>query len=154
MLLKRKFMRGHPLINNSWLKQERKPQGTVGNPPNYKNTTVGCCFFKDLQYWQLGILNFVCFLEVINNLVRYLDIRYGPSVWGGHYIAACFQPPQKAQNNFFFAEFALRECLVRNTEVNTFVLGHQHGQMHGRHLKTNNNKLECLRIQQWVISSI
>ena len=36
---------GHPLINNFWLKQERKPQGTVGNPPNYivefKNTTVG-----------------------------------------------------------------------------------------------------------------
>ena len=35
----------------------------------------------------------------------------------------------KAQNNFFFAEFALRECLVRNTEVNTFVLGHQHGEI-------------------------
>ena len=30
---------------------------------------------------------------------------------------------------FFFAEFALRECLVRNTEVNTFVLGHQHGEI-------------------------
>ena len=30
------------------------------------------------------------------------------------------------QNNIFFAEFALRECLVRNTEVSTFVLGHQH----------------------------
>ena len=47
----------------------------------------------------------------------------------GHDIAACFQPPQKAQNNFFFAEFAIRECLVRNTEVNTFVLGHQHGEI-------------------------
>ena len=30
---------------------------------------------------------------------------------------------------FFFAEFAFRECLVRNTEMNTFVLGHQHGQI-------------------------
>ena len=37
-----------------------------------------------------------------------------------------FHHPKK----FFFAKFALRECLVRNTkEVNTFVLGHQHGQI-------------------------
>ena len=35
----------------------------------------------------------------------------------------------KKHKTFFFAEFAFRECLVRNTEVNIFVLGHQHGQM-------------------------
>ena len=40
-----------------------------------------------------------------------------------------FNHHKKHKTIFFFAEFALRECLVRNTEVNTFVLGHQHGQM-------------------------
>ena len=40
-----------------------------------------------------------------------------------------FNHHKKHKTIFFFAEFAFRECLVRNTEVNTFVLGHQHGQM-------------------------
>ena len=40
-----------------------------------------------------------------------------------------FHHHKKHKTIFFFAEFAFRECLVRNTEVNTFVLGHQHGQM-------------------------
>ena len=41
-----------------------------------------------------------------------------------------FHHPKKHKTIFFFAKFALRECLVRNTkEVNTFVLGHQHGQV-------------------------
>ena len=40
-----------------------------------------------------------------------------------------FNHHKKHKQCFFFAEFALRECLVRNTEVSTFVLGHQHGQI-------------------------
>ena len=40
-----------------------------------------------------------------------------------------FHHHKKHKTIFFFAEFALRECLVRNTEVNTFVLGHQHGEI-------------------------
>ena len=40
-----------------------------------------------------------------------------------------FNHLKKHKTMFFFAEFALRECLVRNTEVSTFVLGHQHGQI-------------------------
>ena len=41
-----------------------------------------------------------------------------------------FNHHKKHKTIFFFAEFAFRECLVRNTaEVNIFVLGHQHGQM-------------------------
>ena len=34
-----------------------------------------------------------------------------------------FNHHKKLKTIFFFAKFALRECLVRNTEVNTFVLG-------------------------------
>ena len=40
-----------------------------------------------------------------------------------------FNHHKKHKTMFFFAEFALRECLVRNTEVSTFALGHQHGQI-------------------------
>ena len=40
-----------------------------------------------------------------------------------------FNHHKKLKTIFFFAKFALRECLVRNTEVNTFVLGHQHGEI-------------------------
>ena len=36
-----------------------------------------------------------------------------------------FSTTTKSSKQFFFAKFALRECLVRNTEVNTFVLGIQ-----------------------------
>ena len=40
-----------------------------------------------------------------------------------------FNHHKKHKTIFFFAEFAFRECLVRNTELNTFSLGHQHGEI-------------------------
>ena len=56
---------------------------------------------------------------------------------------------------FFFAEFAFREFLVRNTEVNTFVLGIQ-GQNTSRNPKTR-SKIQnasssgtCL----WILGSV
>ena len=59
----------------------------------FKINSINYCFFIDLQNWQflLGILN-VCFVEEMNNLVRYIDIWYGPNVCRGHDIAARFQP--------------------------------------------------------------
>ena len=63
----------------------------------FEINSINYCFFIDLQNWQflLGILN-VCFVEEINNLVRYVagyvDIWYGPNVCQFHDIAACFQP--------------------------------------------------------------
>ena len=46
-----------------------------------------------------------------------------------------FNHHKKLKTIFFFAKFALRECLARNTEVNTFVLGIQ-GQKTSRNPKT------------------
>ena len=47
-----------------------------------------------------------------------------------------FSTTTKSSKQFFvFAKFALRECLARNTEVNTFVLGIQ-GQKISRNPKT------------------
>ena len=140
MLLKRKFIRGHPLINNFWLKQKENRKVRWGTPliirwnlkiQRWVNSSIQSKWYKLLLFKSpiLAIRHIKLYMFSGSNKQFSKVFRY--SVW-----PECMTRPRycclfsTTPKNFFFAKFALRECLVRNTkEVNTFVLGHQHGQI-------------------------
>ena len=72
-----------------------------------------------------------------------------------------FSTTTKSSKQFFFAKFALKESLVRNTEVNTFVLGIQ-GQKTSQNPKHFRNPKTRSKIQNtsssgtcfWILGSV